>query len=964
MFQSNFDYPILEEIEQDADEFYYKYDTPNRLNGLTDEAEKSALLKEFYKMMKKVETPLYLLVIAKRILVDGSENYGDILILLSRFCKLIKKKRRIKIHCIENPQYKETLASLMFFLLPHLSSYIEFRNENDESNYDSSIACFSNLFTSLIHIKSQYELDSQEIFNFYIDSLLIDSSNNLKNVIALKFASKLILKDQVKEKIIQYVIYLLNNLSSYNLDDNYERIIYNIFFTEMIFHISNFLTNELIDRDFFLGSINSFFEFYLSKFNPEERIFPDEKDIKLIENVFIFLKKILINFIKNNPIDYQIKNNFISSLVNIVYPNALSIVMSSNYYLSSLISGFFLLFSDYLDINLIQQNQLYFFNLIQELSYIQQSGDIMSASQEIFYIDYYDINFFTIDYLSNRQNVAQFIHSLVKITDNTSILDILSVFLLQSNEFNEFNFYLLSIINKIAEIKSFNDERFVNLLFQLLMKYLESGSDFIEKCPVINQMVQLVIFSFSMLINSSFYVLSFQQQNQTILELYHSWLGNLFSHVQNYSGDEIDDNFYGIYFTLFCILANQMAENGMLQIEAEHVSFTMKYFDICISNDAIKFLIKFAIEAKEAELVLQIFHKFIEACIRMVNMVKFNETKDEKKDENKEEEEEDVEDDDDDENKDDDKNKIEHELRFFNENVSLISDMIRNNEFIDPSEFIFTEENKLIEFARMLLDVDKNEDWSFSDPAVVFYSALFSRVPNLKEWLSFYFETSSFDIFNYIEWLIPIIAAISNRPKMIEQDFVDSIISTVKSYINEIVENDTSKLINTKEFLTINSLVTRLFELTLFQNISISPEDFAYFFDFVFSTIPSEDDCQDDDDYDKDAHELGALIFKLTSFLVKNDEEQAEIGAVFEELYNENKIACNEIRYIIIFLIDNVLGANDDENLNELRRRCLENDLEVDQSIVEIYEKYYYNFVINESHPIFKAYSIENFVLD
>lgn len=59
-----------------------------------------------------------------------------------------------------------------------------------------------------------------------------------------------------------------------------------------------------------------------------------------------------------------------------------------------------------------------------------------------------------------------------------------------------------------------------------------------------------------------------------------------------------------------------MTENGMI-----HVSITMKYFYICISNDTIKFLSKFALETNYAELVHQILNMNINSCINIVEEV-------------------------------------------------------------------------------------------------------------------------------------------------------------------------------------------------------------------------------------------------------------------------------------------------------------------------------------------------------
>ena len=190
------------------------------------------------------------------------------------------------------------------------------------------------------------------------------------------------------------------------------------------------------------------------------------------------------------------------------------------------------------------------------------------------------------------------------------------------------------------------------------------------------------------------------------------------------------------------------------------------------------------------------------------------------------------------------------------------------------------------------------------------------------------------------------------------------IINVLKEYIEKTVETvGELKMINTIDFLYTNSLIIRLLELNLFPQIEISAEDFAYFSDFVINTLPSEEYCRISTDYDREAHELGIWIFRLASFLVKNDDLN-EIGEVFQQLINEGKIVCEEMRYMMIFLIDNLLNANDDENLRELRQRCLINDLAVDESATNTYSNHDENFLCYVSHPIYKFNTIDNFVFD
>lgn len=55
------------------------------------------------------------------------------------------------------------------------------------------------------------------------------------------------------------------------------------------------------------------------------------------------------------------------------------------------------------------------------------------------------------------------------------------------------------------------------------------------------------------------------------------------------------------------------------------------------------------------------------------------------------------------------------------------------------------------------------------------------------------------------------------------------------------------------------------------------------------------------------------------------------------------------MRYIIIFLIENVLEVIDDESLKELKEYYLANDLVAKESIVQIYMQLNFLFVIYAS---------------
>ena len=161
--------------------------------------------------------------------------------------------------------------------------------------------------------------------------------------------------------------------------------------------------------------------------------------------------------------------------------------------------------------------------------------------------------------------------------------------------------------------------------------------------------------------------------------------------------------------------------------------------------------------------------------------------------------------------------KVEHIIRHFNENVSKLSNIIKNIDIscFDENAFTISKENKLVEFSQILIITDTGT-WTFIYGSIEFFSALFSKVPNMVQWINFYLVlVNEFGKFYYDEWPIPVTSAISCRPELIDQEFIDHIFNVSKDYIEEsIINYGEKKLIDTVCFLYINSLITRLFEIS------------------------------------------------------------------------------------------------------------------------------------------------------
>lgn len=175
--------------------------------------------------------------------------------------------------------------------------------------------------------------------------------------------------------------------------------------------------------------------------------------------------------------------------------------------------------------------------------------------------------------------------------------------------------------------------------------------------------------------------------------------------------------------------------------------------------------------------------------------------------------------------------------------------------------------------------------------------------------------------------------------------------SNILIYIKEFIEScittkqgeQERKLIITKDFFPISTLISRLLEISATGQLQIHQEDFNFFLSLTFETIPTKEDFDDDDgqEFNKEDHELAACILKLASYLSSSEIEQEELLEFLSKLVNEGLIVCQEMRYLIIFLIDNVIENKDEEQIVQLRQLCLNNEVNKDEDAARSYSNNY-----------------------
>ena len=123
------------------------------------------------------------------------------------------------------------------------------------------------------------------------------------------------------------------------------------------------------------------------------------------------------------------------------------------------------------------------------------------------------------------------------------------------------------------------------------------------------------------------------------------------------------------------------------------------------------------------------------------------------------------------------------------------------------------------------------------------------------------------------------------------------------------------------------SLLTRLFELAFLQNISISSEILNYFCTF-FEQAKNENKISD--------FFTDQTLIMITAILVGLDVKQKVIVEYLRKIVNENINLNNELRYLVIILIDNDISVNDRQNFAQLREVCLDNSISKNHFLIDL----------------------------
>lgn len=146
------------------------------------------------------------------------------------------------------------------------------------------------------------------------------------------------------------------------------------------------------------------------------------------------------------------------------------------------------------------------------------------------------------------------------------------------------------------------------------------------------------------------------------------------------------------------------------------------------------------------------------------------------------------------------------------------------------------------------------------------------------------------------------------------KNFCDLILLNLKEFI----EGRVFFYYSSRELSMLFSLLTRLFELAFLKNISISSEILNYFCVF-FEQAKNENKISD--------FFTDQTLIMITAILAGLDVKQKVIVEYLRKIVNENINLNNELRYLVIILIDNDISVNDRQNFAQLREVCLDNSI-------------------------------------
>lgn len=947
MYPSNSNFMIPDGIRENVQAFFQNF----LLSFSSQDSINNA--KKLQEIESDTNTLFYLLEMIRAVLVDENEVYQRYLITATGyFDHLISKIPAIRRYCKEDPEYKTCLISSVLYLLPYAASL--FQNKD-------MIDCFNHLLSVFCNLCCN-DSNISEILNPYVTILLKNQYQTpYHQIIAMIFTSKIKLTPENHEMMIQLVMHFLSKSRECDFTFYVARMVYQTIFKDLQRYLFLSILDESVPIDMLILYFSQINQNFISKYSqiPNAACNPEFMfEVDFINYILEFIKEFTSTYKTHKHHKEPSIKVFIKKSYDLIYDQALSLISSSQYHCSKKIIKLLFYNFDLYQIKNTKEEAEYFVNLIFHIINLTKDDiDEVLESEEHFFYDTYDINFESKLY-SNRQITAQFLFELIRPNkdnnnnDNSNGTSLIAMFLpfllsVDNTKLQEQHFYLLSIINIITIQAQLKGEEFLLCLHALTLKFLNAGSNILSNLftsDCFNNLQSVVfILTYYFLIASSFYIL---KENE--IPLINDEAARLVGIIQNLN---LNNSFKSIFFTILCILIDGLMDLKLVTIPIDQLfQFISDNINLCFTNHAITLMNKFALETQNVDNLIKTFDIYMTRCEELlkefVTDIKNNddssyigipwETSGTKE--------------------------FNYSMRYFHDNLEKMARII---EITDLKQFNL---ERIRNLANLLIII--GDEWSFVAECTGFLSAIISKAQDAKDWTYFYINQiqkySRIEI--YGEWVVPIVHFISDHPLMVDQDFINYMMEMLKKHVSKLYNSTSSRdprpMLATFDALMLFTLITRIFELGFFDQISISPDDVMFFCKFVDDGKPTDEDNKILDDYLPKDHELGGNILKLAGFLAAPQINTDMIIPFIKYLVETGQIVSEEMRYMIIILIDRVINPEVRGQFLELRQYLLTNKIPKDKTFAEIYSSESSYFVSYDKHPIMKIYQIEEFKHD
>lgn len=267
--------------------------------------------------------------------------------------------------------------------------------------------------------------------------------------------------------------------------------------------------------------------------------------------------------------------------------------------------------------------------------------------------------------------------------------------------------------------------------------------------------------------------------------------------------------------------------------------------------------------------------------------------------------------------------------------------------------FPFFEEQSL-KLVRLMVFYEEDEDCDLKEECIQLVSMIFEKVPDVKKWIEAYFTfiKDADRISDYGEWVEPVVILVSNRPDSIDQEICNFILGFMNSLIEEKIIGDDYYIEDLTMFF---SLAIRLFGLSYVKQVSIPQQVLLSYFKLINNYIENNG---------RDEIVIINEILLTSSAILAGLEYKEPITDFINRIIQMECTISNEMRFMIIFLINNFIPENDRPKFVKIMQECLDNSISKGKKFENAYLSNRKYFFSNIAHPIMNYKKLDNFIFE